>query len=390
MTAPTAYLCSRIFDGETIHLGMALLVADGRVGGLCAQDQLPTDAQIVDLGDGLLTPGLIDLQVNGGGGLMLGDAKSIADIERICAAHLTLGTTALTPTLITDTPETTQKVVNLGIEAWAKGVPGFQGLHLEGPHLFAGRKGAHDPDLIRPMSDKDMALYLRAARELPSLIMTVAPETVRPDQIAELASAGVHVSLGHSGASYELCRQAVEAGASLVTHLFNAMSPLQHREPGLVGAALDLGALSAGIIADGVHVDPVAMRVALKAKSGPGRIFLVTDAMSQTGTDVTSFFLGGREIFRRGGTLTLADGTLAGADIDLPASLRFLTGTLEMPLETALAMATSDPADVLARPLGRLEEGYPADFVLFGENLAVDGVWLGGERQARSRSLPSH
>lgn len=390
MTAPTAYLCSRIFDGETIHRDMALLVADGRVGGLCAQDQLPTDAQIVDLGDGLLTPGLIDLQVNGGGGLMLGDAKSIADIERICAAHLTLGTTALTPTLITDTPETTQKVVNLGIEAWAKGVPGFQGLHLEGPHLFAGRKGAHDPDLIRPMSDKDMALYLRAARELPSLIMTVAPETVRPDQIAELASAGVHVSLGHSGASYELCRQAVEAGASLVTHLFNAMSPLQHREPGLVGAALDLGGLSAGIIADGVHVDPVAMRVALKAKSGPGRIFLVTDAMSQTGTDVTSFFLGGREIFRRGGTLTLADGTLAGADIDLPASLRFLTGTLEMPLETALAMATSDPADVLARPLGRLEEGYPADFVLFGENLAVDGVWLGGERQARSRSLPSH
>jgi len=383
MTAPTAYLCSRIFDGETIRPDMALLVADGRVGGLCAQDQLPSDAWLVDLGDGLLAPGLIDLQVNGGGGLMLGDAASVADIERICAAHLALGTTALTPTLITDTPETTQKVVELGMEAWAKGVPGFHGLHLEGPHLFAGRKGAHDSDLIRPINEKDMALYLRAARELPSLIMTVAPETVRPDQIAELASSGIHVSLGHSGASYELCRQAAEAGASMVTHLFNAMSPLQHREPGLVGAALDLGSLSAGIIADGVHVDPVAMQVAFKAKTGPGRIFLVTDAMSQTGTGVTSFFLGGREIFRRDGMLTLADGTLAGADIDLPASLRFLTGTLELPLETALAMATSDPADVLARPLGRLEEGYPADFVLFGNEFAVDGVWVGGERQAR-------
>ncbi|MHA7772682.1 N-acetylglucosamine-6-phosphate deacetylase [Roseibium sp. M-1] len=382
MTGSTAYLCSRIFDGETFHLNAALLVRDGRVGGLCSQDVLQAGVETVDLGEGLLTPGLIDLQVNGGGGLMLGDAHSVADMTRICAAHLTLGTTALTPTLITDTPETTQRVVDLGIEAWAKGVPGFQGLHLEGPHLFAGRKGAHDPGLIRPMTDVDMALYLRAARELPSLLMTMAPETVRPDQIAELAAAGVHVSLGHSGASYQQCKQATEAGASLVTHLFNAMSPLQHREPGLVGAALDLGSLSVGIIADGVHVDPVAMRVALKAKTGPGKIFLVTDAMSQTGTDVTSFFLGGREIFRRNGTLTLADGTLAGADIDLPASLRFLTGTLEMPLETALAMATSDPADVLGRPLGRLEEGYPADFVLFREQFAVEHVWIAGERLA--------
>jgi N-acetylglucosamine-6-phosphate deacetylase len=380
MTTTTAYLCSRIFDGEAIHSNLGLEVSGGQVIGLCSRDNLPSDTQTVDLGDGLLTPGLIDLQVNGGGGLMLGDAKSVADFERICAAHLSLGTTALTPTLITDTPETTRKVIDLGIEAWAAGVPGFQGLHLEGPHLFAGRKGAHDPELIRPMDGEDMALYLRAARELPSLIMTVAPETVRPDQIAELASAGVHVSLGHSDASYGLCRQATEAGASLVTHLFNAMSPLQHREPGLVGAALDLGSLNVGIIADGVHVDPVAMRVALKAKTGPGRLFLVTDAMSQTGTDVSSFFLGGREIFRRDGTLTLADGTLAGADIDLPASLRFLTSKLQMPLETALAMATSDPADVLGRPLGRLEEGYPADFVLFGDDFAVKGVWVEGTR----------
>ena len=382
MTSTTAYLSSRVFDGEKIHANTALLVGDGKVAGLCLKERVPDGVETVDLGEGILTPGLIDLQVNGGGGLMLGDAETVNDIERICAAHVCLGTTALTPTLITDTPAITRKVVDLGIAAWAKGVKGFHGLHLEGPHLFTGRKGAHDPDLIRPLTSEDMSLYLRAARELPSLIMTLAPETVPPEQISELSDAGIHVSLGHSGATYRQCRTAVEAGASMVTHLFNAMSPLQHREPGLVGAALDLGSLNVGIIADGVHVDPVAMQVAIKAKTGPGKIFIVTDAMSQTGTDVTSFFLGGREIFRRNGTLTLADGTLAGADIDLPASLRFLTETLKLPLEAVLAMATSDPADVLGRPLGHLEKGYPADFVQFSNALEVQNVWIAGEKQA--------
>ncbi|ASP32678.1 N-acetylglucosamine-6-phosphate deacetylase [Labrenzia sp. VG12] len=379
MTAATAYLCSRIFDGRTLHEKAALVVAGGVVSDLVSIDQLDENQRQVDLGSGILAPGLIDLQVNGGGGLMLGDAESVEDMARICHAHLRLGTTALTPTLITDTPETTRKVVKLGIEAWAHGVRGFQGLHLEGPHLFKGRKGAHDPDLIRPMTEDDIELYLFAARQLPSLILTIAPETVTPDQVQRLAEAGIHVSLGHSGASYQECKAAAEAGASCVTHLFNAMSPLQHREPGLVGAALDLGSLSAGLIADGVHVDPVAIKVALKAKNGPGRIFLVTDAMSQTGTDVTSFHLGGREIFRRDGTLTLADGTLAGADIDLPASLRYLTGTLNMPVDAALAMATADPADFLGRPLGHLQQGRAADLVHLDEDFGVAGVWINGQ-----------
>lgn len=379
MTAATAYLCNRVFDGRKLHENVALLVAEGVITGLVPDAQLDESVRKVDLGEGILAPGLIDLQVNGGGGLMLGDAETVEDIARICHAHLQLGTTALTPTLITDTPATTRKVVKLGIEAWARGVRGFHGLHLEGPHLFKGRKGAHDPDLIRPMTEDDIELYLFAARQLPSLIVTIAPETVTPDQVMQLSEAGIHVSLGHSGASYRECKAAADAGASCVTHLFNAMSPLQHREPGLVGAALDLGSLSAGLIADGVHVDPVAMKVALKAKTGPGRIFLVTDAMSQTGTDVTSFHLGGREIFRRDGTLTLADGTLAGADIDLPASLRYLTGTLQMPVDAALAMATGDPADFLGRPMGYLEQGRAADLVHFDKDFGVASVWVNGQ-----------
>ncbi|POF29333.1 N-acetylglucosamine-6-phosphate deacetylase [Roseibium marinum] len=379
MTGATAYRCQGIFDGEKIHRDGALLVEEGLISGLCPGDEIPGGHAEIDLGDGVLSPGLVDLQVNGGGGLMLGEAQSVEDIAEICAAHVHLGTTALTPTLITDTPETTARVVDLAVKAWTSGVPGFHGLHLEGPHLFAGRKGAHDASLIRPMTDDDIGLYLTAAKHLPSLMITVAPETVGGEQIARLADAGIHVSLGHSDASYAQCRQAAEAGASCVTHLFNAMSPLRHREPGLVGAALDLGAFSVGLIVDGIHVDPVAMKIALKAKTGPGRIFLVTDAMSQTGTDVTSFMLGGREIFRRDGMLTLQDGTLAGADIDLPSSLRYLTENLDLGLDTALAMATSGPADVLGRPLGRLKQGHAADFVHLSPAMAVEGVWLSGK-----------
>jgi N-acetylglucosamine-6-phosphate deacetylase len=379
MTDRAAYICRRVFDGEKIHSNAALLVEEGRVSRVSSPSDIPEGFSQVELGEGILSPGLIDLQVNGGGGLMLGDAESVADIDQICSAHVRLGTTALTPTLITDSPEVTRKVVDLGIAAWKDRVPGFQGLHLEGPHLFAGRKGAHDASLIRPMTDEDIRLYLRAANELPNLIITLAAETVSPDQIATLAGAGIRISLGHSGASYEECRVAVNAGASCVTHLYNAMSPLQHREPGMVGATLDLGGLSAGLIADGVHVDPVAIKIALKSKTGPGRIFLVTDAMSQTGTDVTSFFLGGREIFRSDGMLKLADGTLAGADIDLPSSLKYLTGVVDLELETALAMATSYPAGFLDRNMGRFSEGQPADFVHLGDDFTVKSVWMNGQ-----------
>lgn len=379
MTDATAHICREVFDGESLRQDAAVLVADGKVTGICRRSEVPNGYKPENAGEGILSAGFVDLQVNGGGGLMLGDAETLEDIEQICTAHLPLGTTALTPTLITDTAQTTRKVVELAIQAWSARVPGFHGLHLEGPHLFAGRKGAHDADLIRPMTAEDLELYISAARSLPSLMVTIAPETVTENQVRDMSEAGIHVSLGHSGASYRACRQIAEAGANCVTHLFNAMSPLQHREPGLVGAALDLGDLNAGLIADGVHVDPVAIKVALKSKTGPGRLFLVTDAMSQTGTDVTSFTLGGREIFRRNGTLTLADGTLAGADIDMPASVRFLVEQVGLDPQTVLKMATSIPADVIGQPLGRLQEGKAADLVLLGKDFSVERVWLAGK-----------
>ncbi len=210
-------------------------------------------------------------------------------------------------------------------------------------------------------------------------MVTVAPETVTPDQIRALAAAGVIVSLGHSDADFDTCTRAVDAGARCATHLFNAMSQLGSREPGLVGAALASGGLNAGLIADGIHVHPASIGAALRAKRGPGQVFLVTDAMATAGSDIDGFSLNGRRIERRDGRLTLADGTLAGADLSMARALQVMTGDVGLALEAALAMATSVPAGVIGRgDLGRLASGGPADFVHLGPDLGLRGAWRGG------------
>ena len=274
-------------------------------------------------------------------------------------------------------------------------MPGFLGLHLEGPHLDPRRKGAHDPALIRPMTPADLAMLCDAAARLPALMVTLAPESATSEQIAALAEAGAVVSLGHSDTGFAQANAAFAAGARAVTHLFNAMSPLGHREPGLVGAALDAAEVHAGLIADGLHVAPATMRAALAAKRGADRIFLVTDAMPVAGTDLSEFALNGRRILRRDGRLTLADGTLAGADIDFPGALRVLVRDVGVPLPQALRMATVAPALALGAEdrLGRLAAGLPADLVHLDEGLALRGVWRAGraglERRGALTSTPA-
>jgi N-acetylglucosamine-6-phosphate deacetylase len=377
----TIFTAGAIHDGLRLHEGAALVVEDGRVAAILPGAEAP-DGPREDLGPGIIAPGFVDLQVNGGDGIMLDGRAGVAGIARVCAAHGRLGTTGLLPTLITDTPAATRAVVAAGIAAAETRVPGFLGLHLEGPHLDPRRKGAHDPALIRPMEAEDVAALCDAASRLPVLLVTLAPEAARPEQIAALVAAGAVVSLGHSDTGAEAARAAFAAGAGLVTHLFNAMSPLGHREPGLVGAALDAGAVSAGVIADGLHVVPEVLRIALAAKRGPGRLFLVTDAMAVAGTEATEFALGGRRILRRDGRLTLADGTLAGADCDMARCLRVLVDAVGVEPEEAIAMATGYPAAAigLASGPGRLVPGGPADMVLLRPGLTLAAVWRGGRR----------
>lgn len=370
-----------IFDGETWHAGSAILVDAGAITGIVAQADIPADVRRVALNGGKLVPGFIDVQVNGGGGVLLNDGPSVEAIRTICQAHFAFGTTALLTTLITDTPAITNAAIAAGKAAALEKVTGFIGLHLEGPHLSVSHKGTHDPALIRPMEDSDLVAIVEAVQALPVLLTTVAPETVPVDKIKAMVDAGVIVSIGHSGATYETAVAAKDAGASMATHLFNAMSQLGNRSPGVVGAILETGELSAGLIADGFHVSKASMAIALRAKQGPARIFLVTDAMSTIGTDITTFTLNGRTIRRHDGRLTLEDGTLAGADLDMISAVRFVHRELGLDLEEALRMASLYPAESIRidHRYGRIGTGYVANIVHLDDALEVDHVWIDGD-----------
>lgn len=385
MTSRFALTGARIFDGADWHDRAALVVGDGAVEGMMAADS-PSDARRVPLDGGMLVPGFIDLQVNGGGGVLLNEVPNVEGIRTICETFFQFGTTGLLPTLITDTPEVTTRAIQAGIEAAGREVPGFLGLHLEGPHLAIARKGAHDPKLIRPMEDADLRHLVAARAALPSLLTTVAAETVRPEQIAALVEAGIIVSIGHSDATYAATKTAAGAGASMVTHLFNAQSQLGNREPGVVGAALDIGTFWAGLIADGIHVDAATIGIALRAKRGPARIFLVTDAMSLTGSAEQSFTLNGRLIHRANGALRLADGTLAGADLTMIDAVAYTHRTIGLPLTEALRMAALYPAQAMgiADRHGQLKRGAIASMVHVSDDLKVRATWVAGRQVFRA------
>jgi len=381
MSECRAIIGCEIFDGEKAHTNSALIISDTRVAGIVDQSDLPANCQVSELDGGLIAPGFIDLQVNGGGGVLLNQQPDIDAIRLICATHAKFGTTAMLPTLISDSPQVTARAIEAGIDAYQQSVPGFIGLHIEGPHLSIPRHGAHDPSFIRKMEASDVQLLLKAAKKLPYLMVTLAPESTTNEQITALSNGGVIVSLGHSNGSCEEASAAINAGARCVTHLFNAMSPLTHREPGLVGAALSTGSVYAGLIADGIHVDPVAISIALAAKKGPGQIFLVTDAMSTIGTQIKSFKLNDRTILRQNGCLRLADGTLAGADLDMAAAVRYMQETIGISRFEAIRMASSYPANCLqaSHEFGNLRSGAFANMVHLNDENHVEQTWWKGE-----------
>ncbi|AXT29196.1 N-acetylglucosamine-6-phosphate deacetylase (plasmid) [Ruegeria sp. AD91A] len=337
-----------IFDGTELREGYAARFRNGLLDALVPLDQIAHDDQIEDLHGDILSPGYADLQVNGGGGVMFNDDPSVQSLTQIARAHRALGAMSILPTLITDTAEKTRAAIDSAIKAVQTGVSGIAGLHLEGPHLSERRKGAHDAAMIRPMRQTDLETLIDAAKHLPALMVTLAPESTTLQQVEALKRAGVIVSLGHTDAPFETCLAFSRAGAQCATHLFNAMSQLGSREPGLVGAALSCGSLSAGLIADGIHVHPDTMRIAWAAKRGPGRIFLVSDAMAVAGTSLAEFQLEGRPIRRENGRLTLEDGTLAGADLCLTTAVQVLTDQAEIPFQEALAAATSVPLAMIS------------------------------------------
>ena len=371
-----ALVGARVFDGAHMLDGRAVVLANGRILGLVHEQDLGAGIERRRI-KGLLTPGFVDVQVNGGGGVLYNDVRSVDGIRTIAEAHRTYGTTGLLPTFITDTRETMAEAVEAMREALAARIPGVLGIHLEGPFISPERKGVHNPAFMRPMEDEDIAI-MTSLREGRTLV-TLAPERNGMEAIARLASAGVLVCAGHTASDYETVMEAIRHGLRGFTHLYNAMPPLGGRDPGPVGAALDSPDTWCGLIVDGHHVSDAALRVAIAAK-GTERMMLVTDAMAVTGTDLTSFELHGRTIYRKDGRLTTADGTLAGSDLDMASAVRNAVQRLGLALPDVLRMASLIPARFLrlGRELGQIAPGYRADLVLLDESLQVRQTWIGG------------
>ncbi|HEY3776564.1 MAG TPA: N-acetylglucosamine-6-phosphate deacetylase [Rhizomicrobium sp.] len=372
-----AICAERIFDGSRWHDDAALLVEGPSIRGPVAASGIPREYPKRHLpGGARLAPGFIDLQVNGGGGVLLNDDPSPEAMQAIARAHRRFGTTALLPTLISGTREEAKAAISSARQV--AGRDGVIGLHLEGPFLNPARAGVHDRARIAQAEMADLK-WLRALGEAGRSMITLAPECVPEGFVRALVEAGIRVAAGHSEASAEIVLRAFEEGLSGVTHLFNAMPPFQGRAPGLVGAALAERGLIAGLIVDGLHVDPVSVRAAFRAKGADG-IALVTDAMPTVGSDKSEFELTGRKIFLRDGRLVTAEGTLAGAHLDLATAVRNAVTHCGIPLEDALRAATRTPATFLGldRERGVLIANARADFVALDQNLCVIGCWVGG------------
>jgi N-acetylglucosamine-6-phosphate deacetylase len=370
---------ARLFDGERMIDDHALLVENGLIVGMTPVTDHPLGSQRHDLDGGILAPGLIDWQVNGGGGVLFNDTPTVAGIRAIVEAHRGCGTTSLLPTVVTSAPETLQLALAAAAEAHDS-VPGALGIHVEGPFIDVRRKGAHPTAFIRTMTKDDADRLIAASKGV--MVVTLAPSSVATDLITRLVEAGIIVSIGHADATAEEAQAAFRAGATAVTHLYNAMSQLAHRQPGVVGAALADPDIICGFIADGHHVHEAAARAAFNAK-GAGGVALISDAMPPAAGGPKVFTLEGRRATQVGTRLTLDDGTLAGAAITLMDAVRYMTATLGIGLADALKMATLIPARLLRldHRIGRLQGGLRADLVHIGDDLSVKGVWIAGERK---------
>ncbi|WP_299598788.1 N-acetylglucosamine-6-phosphate deacetylase [uncultured Microbulbifer sp.] len=365
------FIADKLFDGEQLHIDVALTIDGGKVVALGGEPA----ADAVRL-KGLLAPGLIDVQVNGGGGALFNNDTTVNALGKMSAAHARFGTTGFMPTLITDQVDVMQKAADAVSAALKEGVPGVLGVHFEGPHLSTPKKGTHEEKFIRPLSDEELAIYGRD--DLGLKMVTLAPENVAPEDIRKLVDLGVKVCLGHSNADGKTAAAAVAAGATGFTHLYNAMSPLHSRDPGMVGTALISDDCWCGLIADGHHVSAEAMILALKAKPR-GKVVLVTDAMSLVGSDEMSFPLFDRIVTRDGDKLTSTTGELAGSHLDMIGAVRNVRDWCGVELGEALRMAGLYPAQFLGADLGRIKAGSRADLILMDEALQVQKTWIGGQ-----------
>ena len=375
----TALVNATVFTGESVHANSSVVIEDGLIADVLIGSRPATGGLTeIDLQGRRLVPGFIDLQVNGGGGVLFNDSPSVDALRTIGEAHARFGTTGFLPTLISDDDEAMRAAIAAVRRARRERVPGVLGLHLEGPYLNPARCGAHDSGKFRKIDEAAIRLLTSLGRGAVTLL-TLAPEMTSTGVIEQLSSAGVIVFAGHSEADYEQCRRAVEAGLSGFTHLFNAMPPVMGRAPGIVGAALDLDDVAFSVIADGHHVHPASLRVALASKK-PGKVLLVSDAMPTVGSTLTEFRLGGERVELRDGVLRNRSGSLAGSHLNLLEAVRNVISLTGTHWTEALRMASSYPARAigLADQRGLVARGYRADLLELNEDMTLRRTWISG------------
>ncbi|PCH95971.1 MAG: N-acetylglucosamine-6-phosphate deacetylase [Gammaproteobacteria bacterium] len=374
--AQCRFHAKRLFDGQNFIDNQVLTITNGIISAI---DSNTNDVDIK--ATGLVVPGYIDLQVNGGGGVLFNDSPSVDKLKTIMATHAKFGTTAMMPTLITDKIAVMVQAADAVAQAITAKVPGIIGIHFEGPHLSLAKKGTHCAELIRPISNVEWQVLSR--QDIGKVMVTLAPETVSPADITRMVKLGIKVCLGHTNADFATAQQAVDAGATGFTHLFNAMSPLQGREPGVVGCALLNDHTQAGLIVDGHHVDFASCQLAIKTKPAGG-IFLVTDAMPPVGTNMKEFPLYDRTVYVENGKLTSTTGELAGSSLDMATAVKNTHLSLKIPLDESLRMASLYPAKYLYANSelvrGELKVGMQADMVILNDNFSVAETWISGER----------
>jgi N-acetylglucosamine-6-phosphate deacetylase len=372
-----ALVNGQVLTGGRFETATVLIEGDRIVAVGGAADAAHASTR-VDLDGGFLLPGFVDTQVNGGGGLLFNDAPTLETIATIGAAHRRYGTTGFLPTLISDDLQTVAQAIEAVDQAIEAGVPGVLGIHIEGPFLSERRKGVHDASKFRTLDEAALRLLTSARRG--RTLVTLAPETTTPKLIDRLASAGVTVAAGHTNATYERLIEALGAGVTGFTHLFNAMSPLASREPGAVGAALDHQDSWCGVIIDGRHIHPAALRIAFRAKRHD-RFMLVTDAMPSVGMVEKSFTIQGRPIRVVDGVCVDENGTLAGSDLDMASAVRNAVQLTGLDLAGAAAMASTNPAAFLGLggELGQIAPGFRADLTLLDDELQAKRTWIAGQ-----------
>lgn len=377
MTMTTTFTNGRVLTDNGFESDVSVVVEDGHIVAVLP-GPASKNAETIDLGGRYLVPGFIDTQVNGGGDVLFNDEPTVDGLRRIAAAHRKYGTTGMLPTLISDDVAVMCRAIAATDEAIAQDVPGILGIHLEGPYLNAARKGVHDPAKFHTPDAAELTLVsaLRNGRTL----LTLAPERFDTATLQALAARGVILAAGHTAATYEQLRDGFAAGITGVTHLFNAMTPMNSREPGAVGAALENAEAWCGLIVDGYHVHDATLRVAIAARPR-GKMMLVTDAMPPVGGERESFELYGVPMICRDGQCTTADGTLAGSALDMASAVRNTVRRLGLPLDEACRMASQYPAQFigLGGELGRIAPGYRADLVVLDDDLQVQGTWIGGK-----------